>query len=54
MKSLKDVPCHASFFKYAQWHSRAYYVTIETNGMGIFDAPVPRLNIFYEDYGNAT
>uniref|UniRef100_A0A7S3QBV0 Sulfotransferase domain-containing protein n=1 Tax=Chaetoceros debilis TaxID=122233 RepID=A0A7S3QBV0_9STRA len=52
---LKDVPCHASFFKYAQWHSRAYDVTTENTGMSMFDdAPVPRLNMFYEDYRNAT
>lgn len=51
---LKDVPCHALFFSYAQWHSHAYEITTKNTGMNMFDAPVPRLNMFYEDYGNAT
>ena len=44
LKLWRDVPCHAEFFKYMQWHNMAW---ITTQSLGI---PVHWLR--YEDYHN--
>ena len=41
-KTLKDVPCHADFLRYVQWHNHAISV--------IKDHQLPTHNLFYENY----
>ena len=40
--NLKDIPCHAEFFRYTLWHNRAFQVAEQ------MDLPV--LMVHYEDY----
>lgn len=39
---LDQIPCHAEFFRYTQWHNRAFQVTEKMD--------IPTLIIHYEDY----
>ena len=40
--NLDDIPCHAEFFRYTQWHNRAFQV--------IKKMDIPSLILHYEDY----
>ena len=40
---MNDVPCHAMFYKWTQWHNLAFETTTQLN--------IPFLPIWYEDYG---
>eukprot|EP00985_Skeletonema_marinoi_P005281 scaffold2279_cov133-Skeletonema_marinoi.AAC.10 len=40
--SVKDVPCHADFYRYIQWHNLAFATTWDLN--------VPTIIVHYENY----
>lgn len=42
LDNLKDIPCHADFFMYIQWHNLAFITT--------WDLGIPTLTIHYENY----
>jgi hypothetical protein len=42
--TVKDVPCHADFYRYVQWHNLAFIT--------IWNLEIPSLIIHYENYAN--
>ena len=42
--TVKDVPCHADFYRYIQWHNLAFITT--------WNLDIPSLVIHYENYTN--
>ena len=42
---VKDIPCHADFFRWVQWHNHAFTTT--------WDMALPTLVMYYEDYTTA-
>ena len=40
--TVKDVPCHADFYRYIQWHNLAFITT--------WNLDIPSLVIHYENY----
>ena len=43
-EDVKDIPCHADFFRYIQWHNLAFATTDELG--------IPTHVIHYENYTN--
>ncbi len=41
-KLLKQVPCHADFYRYAQWHNLAFTITSNMS--------IPSMVLYYEDF----
>jgi hypothetical protein len=42
LQLFQNVPCHADWYRYVQWHNHAYIMTERLN--------LPVYNLFYEDY----
>jgi hypothetical protein len=48
LELLRHVPCHAEFYKYAQWHNWLLEIIPFLGRPG--HRPVPTLTVFYEHY----